>query len=68
MSDSLSYALKLDRAREHLDFLDQQTRAWVEREPYRIVSQPDPETPLATARGWSYWNASHRESCCQRPA
>jgi hypothetical protein len=41
-----SFALKLERARVHLDALYDKVGAWIDREPYRVVDEPDPEPPL----------------------
>src|SRR5688500_2689164 len=41
----MSFSLKLDRAREHLDSFEVEIGAWLITEPYGIVDEPDPEPP-----------------------
>lgn len=41
-----SFALKVWRAREHLNAFEVEARQWIETEPYTIVDEPDPEPPL----------------------
>lgn len=46
MSTASSFRLKLNRAYEHAETLDRETRAWIETDPYEIVDEADPEPPL----------------------
>lgn len=45
MSVSNSFALKLNRAYEHLDAFQHEVKTWLDTEPYTIIDEPDPETP-----------------------
>jgi hypothetical protein len=47
-----SFLIKLDRAREHLDSLDNKVKTWVNSKPYDIVDEPDPETPPNPLDQW----------------
>src|SRR4051812_37022438 len=38
-----SFALRIDRAREHLDTFEREAERWIKKEPYGIVDEPDPE-------------------------
>ena len=59
MSTPHSFLLKLDRACEHLQLLDNQTRTWIEGEPYGVIDESNPE-PLPHPLGRGYQSRRFR--------
>jgi hypothetical protein len=50
-----SYILKLQRAREHVDSLYEESVAWIKTNPYKIVDEQDPEPiPMAAPQEAHY--------------